>query len=157
MSLCGLQFIYSLRLYWLKYNECAWNADHIDSDCLVQVGHKLKSWIVALNNFSVFISSLEKHCQPRTGSRSLQKTVAAKQKKKEDEATLKIKIDIGEDAEEQEGTILDFYKAPYIDWARPFQAKLQGTNWQTYDVHLIVLITCKENIDKKYFIHFCTA
>ncbi|KAK7125348.1 hypothetical protein R3I93_010121 [Phoxinus phoxinus] len=46
--------------------------------------------------------------------------------KKEDEPTLKIKLDIGEDVEEQEGTILNFYKAPYIDWARPFQAKLQG-------------------------------
>ncbi|KAK2870672.1 hypothetical protein Q8A67_023199 [Cirrhinus molitorella] len=45
---------------------------------------------------------------------------------KEDEPTLKIKMDIGEDVEEQEGTILNFYKAPNIDWARPFQAKLQG-------------------------------
>lgn len=49
--------------------------------------------------------------------------MATKKKK----PTLKIKLDIGEDVEEQEGTILNFYKAPYIDWARPFQAKLQGT------------------------------
>ncbi|KAF4114026.1 hypothetical protein G5714_004249 [Onychostoma macrolepis] len=46
---------------------------------------------------------------------------------KEDEPTLKIKIDIREDVEEQEGTIFNFYKAPNIDWAKPFQAKLQGT------------------------------
>ncbi|XP_058630085.1 uncharacterized protein LOC131539495 [Onychostoma macrolepis] len=45
---------------------------------------------------------------------------------KEDEPTLKIKIDIREDVEEQEGTIFNFYKAPNIDWAKPFQAKLQG-------------------------------
>ncbi|KAI7814205.1 hypothetical protein IRJ41_010097 [Triplophysa rosa] len=45
---------------------------------------------------------------------------------KEDEPILKIRIDIREDVEEQEGTILNFYKAPNIDWARPFQAKLQG-------------------------------
>ncbi|KAL1279315.1 hypothetical protein QQF64_025988 [Cirrhinus molitorella] len=45
---------------------------------------------------------------------------------KEDEPTLKIKTDIVEDVEEQKGTILIFYKAPNIDWARPFQAKLQG-------------------------------
>lgn len=47
-------------------------------------------------------------------------------------AALQIKIDIREDVEEQEGRILSFYKAPNIDWARPFQAKLQGTvTWQT--------------------------
>ena len=46
---------------------------------------------------------------------------------KEDEPTLKIKFDIREDVEEQEGSIFNLYKARNTDWARPFQAKLQGT------------------------------
>lgn len=37
---------------------------------------------------------------------------------KEDELTLDIKIDMGEDVAEQEGRILNFYKAPNIDLAR---------------------------------------
>lgn len=45
---------------------------------------------------------------------------------KEDEPTLKVKLDIGDDEDDREAQIISFYKAPNVDWARPFQAKLQG-------------------------------
>ncbi|KAK0146679.1 hypothetical protein N1851_014017 [Merluccius polli] len=45
---------------------------------------------------------------------------------KEDERNLKVKLDMAEDEVEREGQIITFYKTPNIDWARPFQAKLQG-------------------------------
>ncbi|CAL8403794.1 unnamed protein product [Boreogadus saida] len=45
---------------------------------------------------------------------------------KEDERNLKVKLDMAEDEEDREGQIINFYKTPNIDWARPFQAKLQG-------------------------------
>lgn len=45
---------------------------------------------------------------------------------KEEEPTLEIKFYVREDVEEQEGSIFNFYKACNTDWARPFQAKLQG-------------------------------
>ncbi|CAL8291713.1 unnamed protein product [Gadus morhua 'NCC'] len=45
---------------------------------------------------------------------------------KEDERILRVKLDMAEDEEDREGQIINFYKAPNIDWARPFQAKLQG-------------------------------
>ena len=45
---------------------------------------------------------------------------------KEDERILRVKVDMAEDEEDREGQIINFYKAPNIDWARPFQAKLQG-------------------------------
>ncbi|CAL8364362.1 unnamed protein product [Arctogadus glacialis] len=45
---------------------------------------------------------------------------------KEDERNLKVKLDMAEDEEDREGQIINFYKTPNIDWARPFHAKLQG-------------------------------
>ncbi|CAL8306630.1 unnamed protein product [Merluccius merluccius] len=45
---------------------------------------------------------------------------------KEDERNLKVKLDMAEDEVDREGQIITFYKTPNIDWARPFQAKLQG-------------------------------
>ena len=45
---------------------------------------------------------------------------------KDDERILRVKLDMAEDEEDREGQIINFYKAPNIDWARPFQAKLQG-------------------------------
>ena len=46
---------------------------------------------------------------------------------KEDERNLKVKLDMAEDELDREGQIINFYKTPNIDWARPFHAKLQGT------------------------------
>ncbi|CAL8254608.1 unnamed protein product [Boreogadus saida] len=45
---------------------------------------------------------------------------------KEDERNLKVKLDMAEDEVDREGQIINFYKTPNIDWARPFHAKLQG-------------------------------
>ncbi len=48
-------------------------------------------------------------------------------RQKEDEPPLKVRIDIREDMEDQEGTIIHFYKVPKIDWTRPLQCRLEGT------------------------------
>lgn len=48
-------------------------------------------------------------------------------RQKEDEPPLKVRIDIREDMEDQEGRIINFYKVPKIDWARPLQCRLEGT------------------------------
>lgn len=48
-------------------------------------------------------------------------------RQKEDEPPLKVRIDIREDMEDQEGRIKFFYKVPKIDWTRPLQCRLEGT------------------------------
>ncbi len=48
-------------------------------------------------------------------------------RQKEDEPPLKVRIDIREDMEDQEGRIIHFYKVPNIDWTRPLQCQLEGT------------------------------
>ncbi len=48
-------------------------------------------------------------------------------RQKEDEPPLKVRIDIREDMEDQEGRIIHFYKVPKIDWTRPLQCRLEGT------------------------------
>lgn len=45
---------------------------------------------------------------------------------KENQPTLKFRIDIRADGEDQEGQIIQFYKAPKVDWARPLQCRLEG-------------------------------
>ncbi|KAK0143541.1 hypothetical protein N1851_018377 [Merluccius polli] len=45
---------------------------------------------------------------------------------KGDERMLRVKLDMADDEEDREGQIISFYKAPNVDWARPFQAKFQG-------------------------------
>ncbi|XP_042619485.1 uncharacterized protein LOC109072616 isoform X2 [Cyprinus carpio] len=47
-------------------------------------------------------------------------------RQKEDEPPLKVRIDIREDMEDQEGRIINFYKVPKIDWTRPLQCRLEG-------------------------------
>ncbi|XP_073805177.1 uncharacterized protein [Danio rerio] len=47
-------------------------------------------------------------------------------RQKEDEPSLKVRIDIREDMKDQEGAIINFYKVPKIDWARPLQCRLEG-------------------------------
>ncbi|XP_073709377.1 uncharacterized protein [Misgurnus anguillicaudatus] len=47
-------------------------------------------------------------------------------RQKEDELPLKVRIDIREDMEDQEGRIINFYKVPKIDWTRPLQCRLEG-------------------------------
>lgn len=48
-------------------------------------------------------------------------------RQKDDEPPLKVRIDIREDMEDQEGRIINFYKVTKIDWARPLQCRLEGT------------------------------
>uniref|UniRef100_A0A8C2DYB6 HECT-type E3 ubiquitin transferase n=1 Tax=Cyprinus carpio TaxID=7962 RepID=A0A8C2DYB6_CYPCA len=47
-------------------------------------------------------------------------------RQKEDEPPLKVRIDIREDMEDQEATMIHFYKVPKIDWTRPLQCRLEG-------------------------------
>lgn len=46
---------------------------------------------------------------------------------KEDAPTLRVRIDIREDVDDQEGRLISFYKAKGVDWARPLYCKLEGT------------------------------
>ncbi|XP_063048492.1 uncharacterized protein LOC134442128, partial [Engraulis encrasicolus] len=45
---------------------------------------------------------------------------------KEDAPTLRVRIDIREDVDDQEGRLISFYKAKGVDWARPLYCKLEG-------------------------------
>lgn len=45
---------------------------------------------------------------------------------KEDDKSLKVRLDMSDDTSDREGQIISFYKTQNIDWARPFQAELQG-------------------------------
>ncbi|XP_031144034.1 uncharacterized protein LOC116042047 [Sander lucioperca] len=45
---------------------------------------------------------------------------------KEDEPTLKVRTDMREDVEDQEGRLISFYKVYKVDWARPLHCRLEG-------------------------------